>query len=212
MKKLNIIIIIVSTTMLIMCHQSGKKSDETHIHESEGQMEGHGHSTSIIDSSTSIIDSSKKSTLVSPRRDVMSNIGDTHIHINYSSPGVRGRVIWGGLVAYYEVWVTGAHKATSIQFSGDVEIKDEIIPAGKYAFYTIPGEKEWTIIINKNWDQHFADNYDETEDVLRVTVVPEQLAAIQENLVYEVMPTEENKGTISMSWAKIKISLEIRTM
>lgn len=81
--------------------------------------------------------------------------GDS-IKINYHSPGVRNRIIWGGLVPYNEVWVTGAHDATTIEFYKTIVVEGKGIPAGKYAFFTIPGKKEWTLIINKNWKQHLA--------------------------------------------------------
>ena len=74
--------------------------------------------------------------------------GDS-IKIAYHSPGVRNRIIWGGLVPYGEVWVTGAHDATYIEMPKDFVIAGKTIKAGKYAFFTIPGEKEWILIINK---------------------------------------------------------------
>lgn len=75
--------------------------------------------------------------------------GDSII-INYHSPGVRKRVIWGGLVPYDEVWVTGAHDATTIEFQEPLMIGGKEIPHGKYAIFTIPGKREWTVVINKH--------------------------------------------------------------
>ncbi|MHC2991549.1 hypothetical protein OB13_08120, partial [Pontibacter sp. HJ8] len=94
-------------------------------------------------------------------------VGNAHILINYHSPAVRGRVIWGGLVAYNQVWVTGAHSATTLSTDTDITLGGKQLPAGKYALFTIPGQDEWTIIINRNWEQHLADDYSEDEDVLR---------------------------------------------
>ena len=88
--------------------------------------------------------------------------GDS-LKINYRSPGVRKRILWGGLVPYDEVWVTGAHDATTIEMKKAFIIGEKEIPAGKYALFTIPGKKEWIIIINKNWEQHPATEYDEKE-------------------------------------------------
>ena len=73
----------------------------------------------------------------SPRLMESSINNDLKIDINYSSPGVRERTIWGGLVAYDQVWVTGAHRATSVNFSSPVIIDGTTIPAGKYAFFTL---------------------------------------------------------------------------
>jgi hypothetical protein len=102
----------------------------------------------------------------------MATIGGTTVHIEYSSPGVKERIVWGGLVAYDKVWVTGAHKATSVHFSKGVEINGRKIPAGKYAFFTIPGKEKWIVILNTRFDQHLADEYNEKEDVLRLEVSP----------------------------------------
>lgn len=149
---------------------------------------------------------------LSPRTSAMANIGDVHVHIDYSSPGVRGRTIWGGLVAYDQVWVTGAHKATSINFNKDVRIDEQIVPAGTYGFFTIPGKEKWTVILNKNHEQHLADDYNEAEDVVRFQVVPEQLPEIVESLTYEVKPIEGNRGTISVIWEYKKVSFEVEVL
>jgi hypothetical protein len=121
---------------------------------------------------------------------------------------VRGRVIWGGLVAYGQVWVTGAHNATSIEFTQDVKINNTVVKAGKYAFFTIPNKNKWTIILNKNWEQHLADEYDQKDDVLRIEVKPEKLKTNVERLNYEVNTKDKGKktGEIAMSWEKLKVS------
>lgn len=148
---------------------------------------------------------------LSPRTNAMANIGDAHVHIDYSSPSVRGRVIWGGLVAYDQVWVTGAHKATSIEFSKDVMIEGQKVEAGKYGFFTIPGREAWTIILNRNHEQHLADEYDEALDVLRLEVTPEELSEPVESLTYQVTSTGDQTGTISVMWDQLKVSFDLRT-
>src|SRR5688572_28237993 len=94
-------------------------------------------------------------------------VGKNRFRINYYSPAVRGRIIWGGLVPMGQVWVTGAHSATTIEFSVPVEINGKEVKAGKYALFTIPQNGAWTVIINKNWQQHLADEYTEKEDIAR---------------------------------------------
>src|SRR4026209_2720555 len=89
-----------------------------------------------------------------------AEISGTHFIIKYHAPAVRGRTIWGGLVPYGEVWVTGAHSATTLQFDKDISVNGIRIAAGKDALFTIPGNDKWTVIINKTWDQHLADEYD----------------------------------------------------
>lgn len=147
---------------------------------------------------------------LSPRTSAMANIGDSHVHIDYSSPGVRGRTVWGGLVAYDQVWVTGAHKATSISFSKDVIIEGQSIAAGTYGFFTIPGKEEWVLILNKNAEQHLADDYDAAEDVIRIKTKPQILEEPVEALTYEVIPSEDGRGIISVSWEKIKVAFSIQ--
>ncbi len=142
---------------------------------------------------------------LSPNREAMADVGGAHIHISYGSPSVRGRVIWGGLIAYDQVWATGAHQATSIDFSTDVEILGQKIPKGKYGFFTIPSKDKWLLIINKNWDQHLADEYDSKDDLIRIQVSPETLPETQESLTYSITPIDKKHGTIEIRWEKIKI-------
>jgi len=149
-------------------------------------------------------DTAKKKPL-SPHTSAMSMIGDAHIHIDYSSPGVRDRIIFGGLVGYDNVWQAGAHKATWIETNKDLLIDGKTLPAGKYGFFTIPTKEDWTIMFNKNWDQHGKDEYDQNDDVLSFTVSPELSENIQEHLEYKVTKTNETEGSISLSWEKVTI-------
>lgn len=134
-------------------------------------------------------------------------VGAAHITILYHAPAVRGRQIWGGLVPYDEVWVTGAHRATSFEISKDFSIDGKTIPAGKYALFTIPGKEKWTFIINKKWDQHLADDYAQVEDVLRMRITPEILSTNQERLKYSIKSSSEKEATLSISWEKIKLNI-----
>lgn len=145
----------------------------------------------------------------SPKQMAITNVGDNHVHIEYHSPSKRGRQIFGGLVAYGEVWVTGAHSATSISFVEDLVVGGQMIPAGKYALFTIPGESTWTVIINKNWDQHLADKYDQSEDLVRFDVTPVPLDEPVESLTYEVLSKENGVGVITISWDQVMIAFEI---
>ena len=133
--------------------------------------------------------------------------GDS-INIRYHSPAVRKRIIWGGLVPYDEVWVTGAHDATTLEIDKPFIIKGSTIPAGKYALFTIPGRKEWTIIINKNWQQHLATEYDQKEDIVRLNVSPRKNAHT-ERLQYYVQDKGNGKAVISVAWEKVKLDFDI---
>lgn len=153
-------------------------------------------------------ESSKKP--LSPHTSTMAMIGDAHIHIDYSSPGVRDRMIFGGLLAYDQVWQAGAHMATWIETDKDLVIDGQELPAGKYGFFTIPSKNEWTIIFNSNWDQHGKDEYDEKDDVIRFKVTPIISDKITEHLEYKVSQVSKNEGAISLAWEKVSISFNFK--
>ena len=180
------------TVLLLSCSNDKKHTEEDHSEHQESSVE-----------------SPATKEAKSPARQVMENIGDTHVHIEYSAPSARGRVIFGGLVAYNEVWVTGAHSATSIQFNGNVELNGNKVQKGKYALFTIPGETEWTIILNENFEQHLADDYNAELDVIRFQVTPRKQGKPQEQLLFEVIPIEGNHGEISISWADVKLTFNV---
>lgn len=144
----------------------------------------------------------------SPRTSAMAMVENNHVHIDYGSPSVRGRNIWNGLVAYGQVWATGAHKATWIDFSEDVKINSQVIPKGKYGFFTIPDKKEWILIISKDWDMHLADNYKAENDVIRIKVKPKKNNTISEALTYNVKALANKKGQISVYWEYLSISFD----
>jgi hypothetical protein len=84
----------------------------------------------------------------SPKMTATGKIGDADITVTYGSPAVKGRKIWGGLVPYDTMWRAGANEATLLETSKDIVLQGKKLPAGKYSLYTIPGEKNWRIVIN----------------------------------------------------------------
>jgi hypothetical protein len=146
-----------------------------------------------------------KMTRPSPPVEVEVEVGDFHIKINYSSPAVKGRSIYGGLVPYGKVWRTGANEATVFETSADVTIDGNKLPAGKYGLFTIPGEKEWVIIFNSVWDQWGAYKYDETKDVLRVSVKPEASKAFHERMKFDI-----SDHVVSLLWENTKVSFVVK--
>ncbi len=139
-------------------------------------------------------------------RKVAETIGQTKINIKYHSPGVKGRIIWGGLVPFETVWVTGAHSATSLSINKPIVINKQKIEAGTYAIFTIPSKEKWTFILNKNYQQHLTDNYSEKDDVLRFIVYPEENPLTQ-RLTYLVTKNSNTEGNIEILWEKIKIKV-----
>lgn len=148
----------------------------------------------------------------SPRTSAMALIGENHVHIDYGSPSVRGRNIWNGLVSYGQVWATGAHKATWIEFSTDVKINGQAIPKGKYGFFTIPNKSEWELIINKVWDMHLADDYNKENDIIRIKVKPKKNKQLTEALTYQVIKTAVDKGKVEISWEYLSVSFGFQNL
>jgi hypothetical protein len=137
-------------------------------------------------------------------------VGQAHISINYYSPAVRGRIIWGGLVPFDKVWSTGAHMATSLTTDQSLVVGDVTLDAGTYAIFTIPSKEEWTFIINRNWEQHLADDYDTKEDLVRIKVKPIIKEINQERLRYSITDLNESEGKIIIAWEKLEIPISIK--
>lgn len=140
----------------------------------------------------------------SPPKTTTGTIDGVTITIDYSSPAVKGRTVWGDLVAYNEVWRTGANEATIINFDKDVVINGQALPAGKYSLFTIPAKDKWTFIFNKVWDQWGSYNYDEKEDALRVNAVPEFVDETAERLDFRI----ENE-MVNLYWEKVKVGFKV---
>ncbi len=148
----------------------------------------------------------------SPRASAMAMIGNNHVHIDYGSPSLRGRNIWNGLVAYGQVWATGAHKATWIEFSEDVTINNQLIAKGKYGVFTIPDKKEWTLILSEDWDMHLADDYNSENDVIRMKVKPKKSKALVEVLQCQVMRTGDDQGRVEIRWEYLSVSFDFKNL
>ena len=150
----------------------------------------------------------KDTTKKSIKSVAVGTIGGDTVTIKYHSPGVRKRIIWGGLVSFDEVWVTGAHDATSLEINKFFIVDGVTVPAGKYAFFTIPGQDEWTLIINKNWKQHLASAYDEKEDVVRIKVKPVKVPHT-ERLQYFIEDSGNGNGKIAVAWEQVRVEMPI---
>ena len=140
----------------------------------------------------------------SPAATATGKIGTSAVTVNYSSPAVKGRPIWGGLVPYGQVWRAGANEATTVEFSKDVMVEGKALPAGKYGFFMLPTEKQWTVIFNKVPNQWGAFKYDQKQDALRVMVTPRK-TALTERLAYEVTP----KGLV-LRWENLEVPIAIK--
>ena len=142
---------------------------------------------------------------------VTQRVGLTDVSIEYSRPNVRGREIFGGLVPYGKVWRTGANASTKIKFSDAVKIGGKEVPAGEYAFYTLPTENEWTIILSKDTKGWGAYDYKADTDALRVMVKPMPLTDPVESFTIGFDNLKSNGATLALEWDKTRVPVEITT-
>lgn len=133
-----------------------------------------------------------KSKRPSPPATATGKIGEASISIDYSSPSVKGRKIFGGILPYDKLWRAGANEATLFQTDKDIIVAGKKLAAGKYSFFATPGEKEWTIFFNSEtgqWgDKKGGDaNMDSAKTVLSVVVKPKKTKDLIEKLQFAVM-------------------------
>lgn len=145
----------------------------------------------------------------SPEVTIQQMIGNTEMELIYSRPSLDGRKL-STLVPNGQVWRTGANANTKINFDEDVKIGGKDLPAGKYSLYTIPGEEEWIIIINKR--KTWGTNYNENADVLRFTATPERINRTIETM--SIMMTDfdkntKNKANIEIAWGNISVKFPV---
>lgn len=141
----------------------------------------------------------------SPAETVTGKIKEATITINYGSPSVRARKIWGELVPFDAVWRAGANDATTFETDKEITIEGAKLPAGKYSFFVIPNEKECTIIFNKEAKQWGAYKYDVKKDQLRVKVKPKTANSSVEKLVYTI-----NSNDVVLSWDTWNIGFNVK--
>ncbi|MCW5910421.1 MAG: DUF2911 domain-containing protein [Cyclobacteriaceae bacterium] len=146
-----------------------------------------------------------KASRPSPPAQATATVNGKTITIDYSQPSVKGRKIWGELVPYGEVWRAGANETTAFTLSADATVEGKNLPAGKYAFFVIPNEKEWIVIFNKTiaWG---AFSYKQEEDVLRISVPVKKSKAFTEKLTYGISP----KGNVSLTWENASIEFAVK--
>lgn len=145
----------------------------------------------------------------SPAATFTQDVGLTKIEVAYSRPGVKGRKIFGGTESFGRVWRTGANTATKITFSTPVKFGGAAVPAGSYALYTVPGETEWTIILNKVTGQWGAYQYDAKNDLVRVSAKPVALAQLVETFTIDINDIRDQSATLNLVWEKTRVPVKI---
>lgn len=205
MKSVFNILCLTSCFYLMSCAAPDKESEKNDSHEHQHHAASPAGYADSVNAGIILNDTLKSS----PLRLTMVNLEKQHIHLAYSSPGVKNRIVWGGLVPYDQVWVTGAHKANQISFTRPVNIQGTTIPEGIYGLFTIPQKDKWTVILNKNSDQHLTDEYTETDDVWRGDVSVTELENSVPRLTFTFIKKDEQTATLQFAWHKKGFDLDI---
>lgn len=127
------------------------------------------------------------------------------VSVDYSQPSVKDRKIGVEIAPFGKVWRMGANEATVFEVSKAVKVEGKVLAAGKYGLYSIPGEKEWTIIFNKTWQQ-WGTQYTEADDALRVSVKPGKAPSFTEKLTYTI----DKSGKVTLLWADTAVAFSVK--
>lgn len=147
----------------------------------------------------------------SPAATLKQRVGLTDIEITYSRPSMRGRVIFGNLVPYNEVWRTGANSSTKISFSTPVKLNGTEIPAGKYELYTLPSPTEWTVIIHKDTSAWGAYTYDSKNDIARFKAKPVALPNPMESFAIGISNLRDESAVLYLAWETVRVPIRLET-
>jgi hypothetical protein len=142
----------------------------------------------------------------SPLQTLKQQFATSFIELSYSRPSVKGRKIFGDVVPFGKVWRTGANAATTIEFGEEVTIEQTKVPKGKYGLLTIPGEKEWQIIITKDLDVTSPNDYKIENDVVRVPVQPTKLSEHVETFTIDIQNIKPTQADIQIKWDNTRAS------
>jgi len=141
--------------------------------------------------------------VLSPTDSVQATVGGATLSVKYSRPAVRGRVVFGGVVPWDQVWRTGANAATIFTTSADLVMGGTTIPAGSYSLWTIPSSAGWKLIINKNTGQ-WGTNYDPQHDLAKLDMQTAPLDTLVERFTIEITPNGPSAGSIALAWEKTR--------
>ena len=144
----------------------------------------------------------------SPNAIVSQNIGLADVKVAYSRPQMKGRKIFGGVVAYNKMWRTGANSPTKVSITDTISINGVKVVPGDYALYTIPGEAEWTIIFGKNPNVS-AGEYKDDQDAARFKVKPETLPSQVETFTIGFSNLTNASADFEISWEKTLVRFKI---
>jgi len=145
----------------------------------------------------------------SPAAKVMQTVGVTDITVDYSSPAVKGRKIWGDLVPWDKPWRAGANASTKITFSKDVTFGGKPVAAGTYSVMAHPSQKGWMISLNKELALFQGKQYDAAMDLVKVPATVSTIPA-RERLAYVFSNTTDTDTSLDLEWEKTRVSVPIK--
>ena len=148
----------------------------------------------------------------SPTATITQKVGVSNISVEYSRPGAKAREIFGQLVEYKKMWRTGANKATKITFEEDVIFGGQKVRKGSYSLFTIPGEKVWEILLNKETELWGTDDYDESKEIYNQTIEIKESVDFVESLTIDFGSFEDFSAIMSIKWANTIVEIEIKSM
>lgn len=144
----------------------------------------------------------------SPHARVEQRVGLSDLSVDYSSPAVKGRTIWGGLVPYDKPWRTGANAATKLSSSQDFTFGGKKVKAGTYALYTVPGQASWSVVLNSSLEAWGNNGYDAKKDIARITAKAEPTDK-RERLTFTFEDTTDSGTQLNLSWDKVRVRVPI---
>lgn len=148
----------------------------------------------------------------SPTQYIKQDFGLSSIELTYSRPSLKGREMIGQSVPWNVLWRTGANAATKIQFNDAVEILGHKVDAGSYAIYTIPQKNgEWTLVLNKGFDNSGVSGYKESEDVFRTTVKAGKNASKVETLTMQFSDVKSESCVLNIKWESFALKIPVTT-
>jgi hypothetical protein len=148
----------------------------------------------------------------SPTQTIKQDFALGTIELTYSRPSAKGRTIIGDLVPYNKVWRTGANNATIIKFTDVVEIGGKKIDTGSYALYTIPGETNWEIILNKGTSNWGSTGYKESDDVIRFSVPSMKMKSTVETFTMQFADIKPESCELQLMWEKTAVAVPIKAV
>ncbi|HZA34671.1 MAG TPA: DUF2911 domain-containing protein [Vicinamibacterales bacterium] len=144
----------------------------------------------------------------SPHETVKATIDGATITVEYGRPSMKGRKVMGELVPFGKVWRTGADEATTLTTDKELQIGGTIVPAGKYTLFTLPGQTDWQLIVNKQTGQ-WGTEYDQKQDLGRVPLKKTATSAPVEQLTISVDKNPAGGGLLRIAWENTALTAPI---